>query len=866
MKVILATLASIIALVSIAQAPTASNACNQAQNICNSIPVPFPLTTGASPNPVVPPSGNISNPNTNPAGVNSGCLFSGELNPNWFVLNVTSNGMLEFEIGAAGGSGFYDWELWPYDPVTGCSDIQNNLVAPAACNWNASSAGFTGMSAGGPPAGGVAGNFQPAIPVVAGTAYILMFSNYSAATGVVNLTFPPSGASIGCSGGTPDQTICNGDDATVDLIMSPGWVNATANWLVTTNVSDPTGITGVIVSPTVTTDYEVEIWDQGAVVDTIEFTVTVVDEPAPNAGLDQVLCLGTPIDLTGVPSDPANTTLWTYSAAGIVPAPTVNFAPNWSDPTPTVTVNQVGLYEFYFREGNVTCGNFYDTMTVTVEDLTITGSSVSPSCQGFTDGEIHITAAGANEYSFDGGITWQADSFSVVFAAGTYTVCARSPLGCEKCVDVDVIDPDPVVVSVSNDTLICENGTANLLASAIGGTTYLFNWDHTADTGASQPESPLVATTYTVVAENENGCLSTPESIDVTIRPPLTGTITSWDTICPTYDTDITATVVGGLGAPYDFVWTSGDVFNGAGSHTITVDPMVTTDYTVTITDGCESTPLVLTTNIRVAPVPVPQYTVLDPEQCEPAVFHIVNSTDPTMSQYNYWLVDGDQQFLNQDTIETTELMAGLYDIQMIITSFEGCVDSLTFTDALNVKPKPVADFKHAPNPVTMFNTTVNFQNHSFNGHTYQWYFDGGSPAQSTQEDVDVVFPDGETGTYDITLITTSELGCVDTMEYELIVFPEVIIYAPNTFTPDGDEFNQSWLVHMEGVDPYDFELLIFNRWGEVVWESHDITVPWDGRYNGKPLKQGMYNWVIKTKDILNDDKYTYTGHVTIIR
>lgn len=427
--------------------------------------------------------------------------------------------------------------------------------------------------------------------------------------------------------------------------------------------------------------------------------------------------------------------------------------------------------------------------------------------------------------------------------------------------------PTPLI-DLTSDTTICENGTAtlNAVGSGGGGGPYIYHWDFTADNSATQVLNPSVSTTYSVYVENSFGCISATEDVDVTVLPPLSGTITSWDTICPTYSTDITATVSGGLGAPYDFVWSTGDTHNGVGSHSITVDPMVTTDYTVTITDGCESTPLVLTTNVRVAPLPVPQYLVLDPEQCEPAVFTIVNTTDPTMSQYNYWLVDGDQQFINQDTIVTDTLMAGLYDIQMIITSFEGCVDSLTFYDALDVKPKPVADFNHSPNPVTMFNTTVNFQNTSFNGYTYQWFFEDGYPSQSTQEDVDVSFPDGVTGTYDITLITTSQLGCSDTMDYELIVFPEVLIYAPNTFTPDGDEFNQDWLIHMEGVDLYDFELLIFNRWGEVVWESHDITVPWDGMYNGKPLKQGMYNWVVRTKDILNDGKYTYTGHVTILR
>ncbi len=867
MRVILSSLFVICALGVYAQG-VVSNSCDQAQNICNNVPVPFPLSTGASPNPTVPPSGSFSNPSTNPAGVNSGCLFSGELNPNWFVLNVTSNGVLEFEIGQPGGTGFYDWELWPYDPVNGCNNIANNLVAPAACNWNASSAGYTGMSNGGPPPGGVAGNFQPAIPVQAGEAYILMFSNYSYATGNVELTFPPSGASIGCSGGTPNQTICEGDAATVDLIMSPGWVNASANWLVTTNVANPTGtgITGMIIDPPVTTDYEVEIWDQGAIVDTIEFTITVVPPPTPDAGMDQVLCLGTPIDLDGTVSDPTNTITWSTDASAVNPNPIINYSPNQSAEDPSVVVNQVGTYLFILEEDNPVCGAVEDTVEVIMEDLTISASTVAPSCQGFADGEIHITSPEASEYSFDGGLTWVADTFDVVFGAGGYLVCARSPLGCEKCVAANVVDPAPVTISVSNDTLICENGTAYMSASATGGTSYLFNWDHTTNTSASQDVNPAIATTYTVIAENENGCLSPPETIDVTIRPPLSGNISAWDTICPGYPTDIWANVSGGIGTPYNFVWTSGDTQNGPDNHLINVNPPVTTDYTVTITDGCESTPLVMQTNVRVAPLPVPQYEVLDPDQCEPAVFHIVNRTDPSMSEFNYWWIEEDQEFINMDTIVTDSMYFGLYDMQMIITSYEGCVDSLTFIDALNVKPKPVADFRYSPNPVTMFNTKVNFTNYSYNGYSYEWFFPGAYPTHSTQTNVQVLYPDGQTGIYDVMLVTTSELGCVDTMKHELIVFPEVLIYAPNSFTPDDDEFNQDWRVYMEGIDIYDFELLVYDRWGELVWESHDINVAWDGTYAGRPLPSGAYTWIIRTKDMLNDDKYEYNGHVNILR
>lgn len=424
------------------------------------------------------------------------------------------------------------------------------------------------------------------------------------------------------------------------------------------------------------------------------------------------------------------------------------------------------------------------------------------------------------------------------------------------------------VLTVSLDTLICENGTANLVAGATGGggAPYTYYWDFTSSNLSSQDVMPSAQTMYTVYVESATGCQSDPATITVDVRPPLTGTISIWDTVCPGYFTDVSATAAGGIGQPYNFVWSSGPTFTGAGNHTITVGPTVTTDYTVTITDGCESTPLVMTTNVRVAPLPVPQVNVLNPIQCEPGIFDIVNTTDPALSQYNYWLVDGIQQFLNQDTITTAELWAGEYDLQLIVTSYEGCVDSATWLELLRVDPKPIANFKYTPNPVLMFNTQVKFTNYSFNGYTYQWFFEDGIPSQSTQTNVDVMFPDGLEGRYDVMLITTSELGCVDTMEHELIVYPEVLIYAPNAFTPDGDEHNQTWRVFMEGIDVYDFELLIFNRWGEVIWESHDVEIGWDGTYGGKQVQAGTYTWIVRTKDLMNDAKYTYDGHINLLR
>ncbi|MFM7666798.1 MAG: gliding motility-associated C-terminal domain-containing protein, partial [Bacteroidota bacterium] len=111
----------------------------------------------------------------------------------------------------------------------------------------------------------------------------------------------------------------------------------------------------------------------------------------------------------------------------------------------------------------------------------------------------------------------------------------------------------------------------------------------------------------------------------------------------------------------------------------------------------------------------------------------------------------------------------------------------------------------------------------------------------------------------DTVLVTVLE----DCVEEEEIVF-----WVPNTFTPDNDQFNQSWnVVFYSGYDPFAFELYVFNRWGELIWESHDVNIGWDGTYfNGRKCPDGVYTWKIKFKTLNSDDKRTAVGHLNLIR
>lgn len=817
-------------------------------------------------------TGTVSNPSTNPQGVNNGCLLSGETVSTFITINIVSNGTLEWSLiglnaaGMPSGSGCFDWIMWPNVNNNGCAGINGNTLPPVSCNWNGTCNGNTGMSApANYPPNASNTSYQPPLTVTAGQSFILCLSNYSFTNQNVNLNFFGTAAVV-CGVSAADQTICLGNSAQV-TIATPGYVNPTFNWLTTTGVSNPTGGSNVTVTPTVTTTYSVVVTQVSPPLqDTATFTITVVNPPAPNAGPDQTVCLGQPISLSGSIGSAGNTASWqTLAPTGMTPPATASFSPNFSSLTPTVTVNQPGIYKFVLRETSTVCGIIRDTVVVTVSQLQIAATPTNPVCYGSSDGSISITSAGANQYSFNNGTSWQSSNIQSGFAAGTYTVCAKNALGCQKCTTVTLANPPQIVMTVSNDTTICQNGTASIWASATGGATYSYHWDHSPSLVASTQVNPMANTYYPVQAESNLGCLSNRDSVYVMMNPVLSGMMSPDVFTCPGYMDSIMVIASGGIGAPYTMTWSTGQTDVGTVS-TLRDNPQQTSTYTVTIKDVCETTPITLTGVINAFPVPVPQISIDMTPKCEPAVFILKNTTDPNMSQSTIWRITNGDEFIDVDSLSTSATLHGTYDVQLIVTSPDGCIDSTTFTDTLVVMQTPIADFKWSPDPITMFNTEVLFTEYALYADSYQWSFPGATPASSTNEDQVVLYPDGQTGTYFVTLIATSYLGCTDTVTKQVVILPEVILYAPNAFTPDGDEFNQSWRVYIEGIDEFDFDLQVYNRWGEIIWESHDANASWDGTYNGSPVPQGAYTWVIRARELISDKKYVWNGTINIIK
>jgi gliding motility-associated-like protein len=271
---------------------------------------------------------------------------------------------------------------------------------------------------------------------------------------------------------------------------------------------------------------------------------------------------------------------------------------------------------------------------------------------------------------------------------------------------------------------------------------------------------------------------------------------------------------------------------------------------------------------VTVEELPVVSFFGDELSGCEPLTVNFTNNSSASSGLVDCeWIING-QTINDCGNITYTFDDGGTYDVMLTTTSASGCVNSALYADYIYVEDTPIAAFSPSSNYLTTIFTEVQFENNSVGAVNYDWTF-GDLTGTSNEVNPTHQYPNNEGGTYTVQLMAYSPLGCVDSAMATIAVVEELIYYIPNTFTPDGDSYNEYFLpIFTTGYDPYDFEILIYNRWGEVVWESHDVTVGWDGTYGAgqKVVQDGTYTWKIEFKTSMNDERITVSGHVNIIR
>lgn len=550
-----------------------------------------------------------------------------------------------------------------------------------------------------------------------------------------------------------------------------------------------------------------------------------------------------------------------------------NMGGDWSGPGVSSTglfdptAAGIGNHTINYNIGSGNCASSSQTVlevnpgSPVFAEIVGEGSSVT-----ICDGEsVTISASGVETYVWDNGVGAGATHVVSPSSTTTYTVTGTDIDGCSDVASVTVnISPAPTATA-SADQLICLGASTNISVSGSGGTSYNYHWGHTSTNSDTVTVTPDESTTYTVSVENEFGCMSPPDEVFVELFPAPNGNVSPDLTVCPGDTVMYFVNGFGGGGGPYSYIWR--DQNNNVISETDTMyaNPFDAAVYTVEIRDVCGTKPTFIDVNAFILPFPDLDFVVDDDAQCKPALFTITNTTQSDLNHSYYWFVSEGSTFGNDNTIEVEIDETGLYDVRLVIETADGCLDSITKPNFLTVHPDPIADFNWIPNPLTILDTEALFQNSSQGGQSYEWYFESGIPGFSSQQNPTVNYPIGEVGLYDVDLYVTSEFGCTDSIIKQVEVVPEVTLFVPNAFTPDDDMFNEEWRPYIDGIDIMDFQLIIYNRWGEVMWESYDPSAAWNGTYGGQKVKEGTYIWRIKAADMITDKKYEWQGHVLVI-
>lgn len=497
---------------------------------------------------------------------------------------------------------------------------------------------------------------------------------------------------------------------------------------------------------------------------------------------------------------------------------------------------------------------------VAISSITMTQES----CQGLCDGSITVTSAGATQYSIDNGVTFQASNIFTNVCSGNYDVVATDAGGCQSVGTITVTTPNPITITPGANSTICVGQSATVSATAIGGVGALtLDWDNSLPDGTSNSVSPVVTTTYSVFATDANGCFTPPVQITVTVNPLLQVTAQSDQSICPGENVIITANGSGGNGGPFTFSWDdgAGNILNG---NTQTVSPTATTTYTVTLTDNCGTPSVTDAVTITVNPTPVVTFTADNLQGCTPVSVNFTNTTNIADVGSCLWnFGDGSSSTnCNPNHVYTTP---GCYNVTLTVTSPFSCVGSITTNNMICVFDFPTAEFTASPQPTDLFQTNISFTNLSSGASVFDWDFGiFGTSTQTTPNDI--YFPDTIPGTYPVCLIATSPDNCVDTICHDIIIDDIFILYVPNSFTPDNDNINDLFYPVINGHDPEKYEFLIFNRWGQLIFESTQPGAGWDGRFRGLDCKEDTYVWKMNVREIETGKKRTYFGHVNLLR
>jgi gliding motility-associated-like protein len=466
------------------------------------------------------------------------------------------------------------------------------------------------------------------------------------------------------------------------------------------------------------------------------------------------------------------------------------------------------------------------TKLISLKGINITKSPDTSICKGSS---VKIFASGGSFYQWTPATSLDDPTISNPLATPVvttkYYVQVSENAVCTKKDSITItVNPLPVI-STSNDTTICGGTSVNLFAN--GGNSY--NWipsNTLNNPNVNNPiATPIASTTYFVVAKGSNGC-SNNDSIKISIHPKPNISITSDTSICKNSSIQLNAS--GGI----SYVWSPSNTISNPNIKNPIASPTLTTRYLVNVTDNftCKYNDSVLITiraknNFSISP---------DTSVCSKQSLQLLASGG---DQY-LW---SPSTFLNNQNISNPIATVDTTTTYKVLIIDNVCKDSSILSSKITALSLPVITASKS-NDITC---SVAFSQLSAMGaKNYTW-----SPS-ATLDNPNISNPKASPSATTLYRVTGADQnGCksVDTISIKVTFTTNRNFDIPNAFTPNNDGLNDCFGVKYMG-DIKDFNLSIYNRYGQRVFHTNNPSDCWDGKYNGEPQNSAAYVYLITGK------------------
>jgi gliding motility-associated-like protein len=518
------------------------------------------------------------------------------------------------------------------------------------------------------------------------------------------------------------------------------------------------------------------------------------------------------------------------------------FSGTWSP-----AINNTDTTTYTFTPGIGQCG-YTATMTIIVYPQTIVTITDTSICTGGTAILIATGSPAGGDYFWSNSNPTTSITVSPTFST-SYSVFYTSLNNCFATA-TRLLAVNPIPTATATSAVICDGEIATIVATGLPtGGTYL--WTPSAQTTASINVSPSSTANYSVVY-SRLGCESPAVNTVVTVNPVPILNLES-EVICIGDDITMTAqtTIAGGV---YDWG-------NGNSNATQTFSPLSDTTLTLSYSvNGCTSP--IETATITVNPLPISTFSGSPLTGCIPLEVNLL-ADDNSNTSYSWSASNGLTGTGAQSSLTFTS--GGIYDITMT-AGLNGCFTTTTLYNYIEVDNYPIASFVPSSNSFTELTQLLEFTNTSSGANSYSWDF--GDGASSTQINPEYTFTNNLNG-HVITLTAYSQFLCVNVDSVEILYNNGLVYYIPNTFTPNGDEFNQTFKpIFSNSIDVYNYSFYIYNRWEHLIFETQDVEKGWDGLFgaDGIPVPQGTYTFKIIVKFTETDERKEFFGHVNLVR